>query len=104
MYDNQSGNSSATLLGGYNFGFDENSTQLTGSHFKDPVLVSAIAVNGICVVSFAVLAIVCWWMKGKRTRGRRVFAVLYGLVAALFLFVILLIDPFKTSVNALEKL
>jgi hypothetical protein len=97
MDNNQSSNSSATLLGGYNFGFYENSTQLTGNHFKDAVLVSAIVVNGICVFSFAALAIVSWWMKGKRARGRKVFAVLYGLLVALFLLVILIISnqPFS---------
>ncbi|CZR57851.1 uncharacterized protein PAC_07740 [Phialocephala subalpina] len=83
--NNTSSNSNATLLGGYNFGFYENSTQLTGNHFKDPVLVSAIVVNGICVFSFAALAIVSCWMKSKRTQGRKVFAVLYGLVVAMFL-------------------
>jgi hypothetical protein len=95
MESNTSSNSSATLLGGYNFGFYENSTQLTSRHFKDPVLVSAIVVNGICVFSFAALAIVSCGMKAKRTRGRKVFAVLYGLVVAMFLFVFLIINPVK---------
>jgi len=85
MESNTPGNSNTALLGEYNFGFNENRTQLTGSHFKDPVLVSAIVVNGVCVFSFAALAIVSWWMKGKRARGRKVFAVLYGLLVALFL-------------------
>lgn len=83
-------NYSTTLLGGYNFGFNENSTQLTGKHFKDPILVSAIAVNGICVLSFAILAIISWWMKGSRTKGRKVFGVLYGLLVTMFLLVFLL--------------
>ncbi len=95
MESNTSSNSNTALLGGYNFGFYENSTQLTGSHFKDPVLVSAIVVNGICVFSFAALAIISCWVKAKRTRGRKVFAVLYGLVVALFLFVFLIMNPVK---------
>jgi hypothetical protein len=78
-----------TLMGGYNFGFNENSTQLTGNHFKVPILVSAIAVNGICVLSFFVLVIITWWMKGSRAKGRKVFAVLNGLLVALFLSVFL---------------
>jgi len=85
MDTDESSNVNTTLLGGYNFGFYENSTQLTDNHFKDPVLVSAIVVNGICTLSFAALAITTWWMKGKRARGRRVFAVLYGLLIALIL-------------------
>jgi hypothetical protein len=95
MENDTTSNSNTTLLGGYNFGFYENSTQLTGSHFKDPVLVSAIVVNGICVFSFAVLAIISCWMKAKRTRGRKAFAVLYGLVVAMFLLVFHIIDPVK---------
>lgn len=87
-------NSNATLLGGYNFGFSENSTQLTGSHFKDAILVSAIVVNGVCVFSFAVLITTTCWMKGKRTRGRKLFRVLYGLLVAMFLSVSLM---FKLS-------
>jgi hypothetical protein len=55
MESNTPGNSNTNLLGGYNFGFKENSTQLTGSHFKDPVLVFSIVVNGICFFSFALL-------------------------------------------------
>jgi len=79
-------NGSTILLGGYNFGFDQNSTDLTGSHFKDPILVSAIAVNGLCVVAFLALAIVTCCMKlSWRAKGRKVFAVLYGLVVAMFL-------------------
>jgi hypothetical protein len=103
MDKNQSSNSSATLLGRYNFGFYENSTQLTGSHFKDPVLVSAIVVNGICVFSFAALAIVSWWMKGKRARGRKVFAVFYGLLVALFLLVFLTLNPINYSFNCFSE-
>jgi hypothetical protein len=86
MDTNESNKANTTLLGGYNFGFYENSTQLTGHHFKDPVLVSAIAVNGICILSFAALTITTWWKKSKRARGRKVFAVLYGLLIALFLY------------------
>jgi hypothetical protein len=104
MANNETGNSSATLLGGYNFGFYENSTQLTGSHFKDPVLVSAIVVNGMCVFSFAALAIVSWWMKGKRARGRKVFAVLYGLVVALFLLDFQILHPVYRSVLVSERI
>jgi hypothetical protein len=85
MDTDESSNANTTLLGGYNFGFYENSTQLTGNHFKDAVLVSAIVVNGICTLSFAALAIATCCMKGKRARGRRAFAVLYGLLIALFL-------------------
>jgi hypothetical protein len=95
MASNQSTSLNSTLLGGYNFGFDQNSAQLTGSHFKDPILVSAIAVNGICVASFAALVIVSWWMKGKRSKGRKVFVVLYGLTVAMFLFVVLILYLFK---------
>ena len=95
MESNTTSNSNATLLGGYNFGFYENSTQLTGRHFKDPVLVSAIVINGICAFSFAVLAIVSCWMKAKRTRGRKVFAALHGLVVAMFLFVFLIMNSVK---------
>jgi hypothetical protein len=85
MATKKSSSSNATLLGGYNFGFHENNTQLTGHHFKDPVLLSAIVVNGVCVASFVALVIVTWWMKGKREKGRRVFSVLYGLLVAMFL-------------------
>lgn len=85
---NNSSDPNAAVLGGYNFGFYENSTQLTGSHFRDPVLLSAIVVNGICVCAFAMLTLTAWWMKGKRERGRRVFTVLYGLLVAMFLLVL----------------
>jgi hypothetical protein len=64
-----------------------NITQLAGSDFKDPVLVSAIVVNGICVFSFAFLAIAVYWIKGKKERGRRAFGVLAGLFGAMFLLV-----------------
>jgi hypothetical protein len=82
-------NSNTALLGGYNFGFNENSTQLTGNHFKVPILVSAIAMNGLCVLCFFVLVIITCWMKGSRAKGRKVFGVLYGLLVALFLSVFL---------------
>ena len=79
-------NGSPILLGGYNFGFDQNSTDLTGGHFKDPILISAIAVNGLCIVAFLALAIVTCCMKlSWRAKGRKVFAVLYGLIVAMFL-------------------
>jgi ATP/ADP translocase len=104
MATSGSSNSNSTVLGGYNFGFYDNSTQLAGSHFKDPVLVSAIVVNGICVFSFAVLAIVAWWMKGKRERGRRVFAFLYGLLVAMFLLVSPIIHPVKHSPGTFDRL
>jgi hypothetical protein len=41
------------LLGGYNFGFNENSTQLTGNHFKVPILVSAMAITGFASYAFS---------------------------------------------------
>ena len=98
MDTDESSNANTTLLGGYNFGFYENSTQLTGHHFKDPILVSAIVVNGICFLSFAALATITWWMKGKRARGRKVFAVLYGLLIALLLYVSSLYLLIQTSI------
>ena len=98
MDTNESSNANTTLLGGYNFGFYENNTQLTGHHFKDPILVSAIVVNGICILSFAALAVATWWMKGKRARGRKVFAVLHGLLIALLLYVSSLYLLIQTSV------
>jgi hypothetical protein len=86
MNQSDSGGSKSILLGGYNFGFDQNSTDLTGSHFKDPILVSAIAVNGLCVVAFLALAIVTCCIKlSWRAKGRKVFAVLYGLIVAMLL-------------------
>ncbi|KUJ11021.1 uncharacterized protein LY89DRAFT_688983 [Mollisia scopiformis] len=86
MNQSDSVDSNPILLGGYNFGFDQNSTNLTGSHFKDHILVSAIAVNGLCVVAFLALAIVTCCMKlSWRAKGRKVFAVLYGLVVAMSL-------------------
>lgn len=100
----ENSNSNATLLGGYNFGFYENSTQLTGSHFKDPVLVSAIVVNGFCVFSFAALVVTTWWMKGKRARGRTLFRVLYGLLVAMFLSVILIIQPSRAFSRCLRRI
>ncbi|KAH6698275.1 hypothetical protein BKA61DRAFT_682653 [Leptodontidium sp. MPI-SDFR-AT-0119] len=80
MNHSNSGGSNPVLLGGYNFGFNQNSTDLTGSHFKDPVLVSAIAINGLCVVAFLALAIVTCCMKlSWKAKGRKVFAVFaYG--------------------------
>jgi drug/metabolite transporter (DMT)-like permease len=86
MNNSTSGGSNPVLLGGYNFGFDQNSTELTGSHFRDPILVSAIAINGLCVVAFLALAVVtCCAKLSWRAKGRKVFAVLYGLVVAMFL-------------------
>lgn len=96
MNQSNSSTSNPILLGGYNFGFDQNSTELTGSHFRDPVLVSAIAVNGFCVISFLALAIVSCCMKlSRKAKGRKVFAVLYGLLVAMFLSVSP--HPFSTS-------
>jgi uncharacterized membrane protein YjdF len=69
------------------FSFLANSTQLVGSYFKDPVLVSAIAVNGICALSFAVLFIATWYVKSKGESGRLVFLVLSGLLGIMFMSV-----------------
>jgi hypothetical protein len=82
----------ATLFSGYDFDFLNNSTQLTGSHFKDPVLVSAIAVNGICALCFALLLIATWIMK-RRKQSRLEFAALHGLLVAMFVFVSPIIHP-----------
>jgi len=78
--------SNSSFLDGSN-STSSNITQLTGSDFKDPVLVSAIVVNGICACSFAFLAIVTHWIKDKKERGRRAFGVLVGLLGAMFLLV-----------------
>jgi hypothetical protein len=87
--------SNSTLLSGYNFDLLGNSTQLTGSHFKDPVLVAAIVVNGICALFFALLCVATWMMKDKAKKGRRVFAVIYGLLGTMFVFVSPFINLFK---------
>jgi hypothetical protein len=50
--------------------------QPVGSDFKDPILVAAIAVNGACAISFAVLGIMTWRIQGKAEKGRRIFAAL----------------------------
>jgi hypothetical protein len=77
----------ATLFSGYNFDFLNNSTRLVGSHFKDPLLVSAILVNGICALSFAILLFVAWIMKGKAQMGLLMFSVLYGMLGTMFVYV-----------------
>jgi hypothetical protein len=78
--------SNSSSLNGFN-STSSNDTQPAGSDFKDPVLVSAIAVNGICAFSFAVLAIMAYRIKGKKERGRYAFGVLAGLLGAMFLLV-----------------
>jgi hypothetical protein len=77
--------SNSSFLDGFNS--TTNNTQLAGSDFKDPVLVSAIVVNGICAFSFAFLAIAAHWIKGKKERGRYAFGILVGLLGAMFLLV-----------------
>jgi len=84
MYTERSSNSS--FLNDFN-STSSNATQLAGSDFKDPVLVSAIVVNGICVISFAILTIAAHWIKDKKVRGRYAFGVLAGLLGAMFLLV-----------------
>jgi hypothetical protein len=59
--------------------------QPVGSHFKDPILVAAIVVNGFCAISFAMLGIAMWSMDGKTEKGRKVFAVLSGIIGTMFL-------------------
>jgi hypothetical protein len=78
--------SNSSFLDSFN-STSSNTTQLAGSDFKDPVLVSAIVVNGICTFSFAFLAIAAHGIKGKKERGRKSFGVLAGLLGAMFLLV-----------------
>jgi hypothetical protein len=78
--------SNSSSLSGFN-STSSNDTQPAGSDFKDPVLVSAIVVNGIFAFSFAVLSIMAYRIKGKKERGRYAFGVLAGLLGAMFLLV-----------------
>jgi hypothetical protein len=94
MYAERSSNDS--FLDGFNATSFFNSSQPIGKDFKDPVLVSAIAVNGVCAVSFAIMAIAARCIKDKKMPRRFMFSVLVGLLGAMFLFVppfILVIEP-----------
>lgn len=83
--------------------FFGNGTQPVGSDFKDPVLVAAIVVNGICAVSFASLAIATQWIKRKKERGRRVFGVISGILVTMLLLVPLIIDLVKHRAEILYE-
>ena len=88
-----------TLAGEISSNFFGNGTQPVGSDFKDPVLLAAITVNGICAISFALLVVATWCIKRKKERGRRVFGVLSGIIVTMFLLVPLIIDFVKRWAN-----
>jgi ammonia channel protein AmtB len=75
---------SSLLSGSSFFG---NDGQPIGSHFRDPVLVAAIVVNGICAIYFGALGVATWQIKGKKEKGRRLFGILSGIIAGMFLLV-----------------
>jgi hypothetical protein len=92
------------LFGGNSSSFFGNDGQPVGNHFKDPILVAAIVVNGICAVSFGALVIATWRIKGKREKGRRLFGAVSGIIAGMFLLVSQLIDAAKYRVVFVEML
>jgi ammonia channel protein AmtB len=94
----------SSLFGGNSSSFFGNDGQPIGSHFKDPILVAAIAVNGTCAISFGALGIATWQIKRKREKGRRLFGVVSGIIAGMFLLVSPLIDTVKYEVEFVEML
>jgi hypothetical protein len=94
----------SSLFGGNSSSFFGNDGQPIGSHFKDPILVAAIVVNGICAISFGALVVATWQIKGKKEKGRRLFGVLSGIITGMFLLVSPLIDSAKHRVVFVEML
>jgi ammonia channel protein AmtB len=87
----------SSLFGGNSSSFFGNDGQPVGSHFKDPILVAAIVVNGICAISFGALGIATCGIKEKKVKGRKLFGVVSGIIAGMFLLAPPLIDAVKVS-------
>jgi hypothetical protein len=94
----------SSLFGGNSSSFFGNDGQPTGNHFKDPILVAAIVVNGICAISFGALVVATCLIKRKREKGRRLFRVVSGIIVGMFLLVSPLIDTAKYQVEFAEML